>query len=144
MAKPRYVRNTLRLIDGKKLLGDELANEVALPVLISLDAAKRSKAPASLANILTQHLLIATVIWTSLKNRRVYDATAKAWEALRKAAERPTQLLDLTTGEYEAIREALSYYVRALPQVELKTFAYAGQVALHELNREEAVCEQLT
>lgn len=135
MANQRTIHNPLRLLAGKTVLGKAVADEVALPVLISLDAAKRAQAPASLANILTQHLLIATVIWTSLKNRPVYDATVKAWDALRKAADRPTQLLDLTTGEYEAIRKALSYYVRALPQVELKTFTYAGEVALRELNR---------
>jgi len=135
MAKPRTVHNPLRLLAGKTALGQEVANEVALPVLISLDAAKRAQATPALANILTQHLLMATVIWTSLSNRPVYDATVKAWEALKKACERPTQLLDLTTGEYKAISKALSYYVRALPQVELKTFAYAGEVALRELNR---------
>ncbi len=140
MAKPRITHNPLRLLAGKTALGQEVANQVALPVLISLDAAKRSRAPASLANILTQHLLIATVIWTSLKNRPVYDSTVAAWDALKKACERPTQLLDLTTGEYQAIRKALSYYVRALPYVELKTFTYAGEIALRELNREGESC----
>lgn len=132
--KHRQAYNPLALFAGKQLVGQVDADYIALPVLISLDAAKRGQAPASLCNCITQHLLIACVIWTKLANKPMYDRSVAAWNAMVKACARPTDLLDLTTGEYQAIRTALSYYLRALPKVEVGTLSYAFKTALATLN----------
>lgn len=126
--------NPLLVIVGKQKVGQADADAIALPVLLSLDAAKRGLAPASLCNCITQHLLIACVIWTKLANKPMYDRSVAAWNAMVKACARPTNLLDLTTGEYKAIRTALSYYLRALPKVEVGTLSYAFKTALATLN----------
>lgn len=126
--------NPLLVIVGKQKVGQADADAIALPVLVSLDAAKRGLAPASLCNCITQHLLIACVIWTKMANKPMYDRSVTAWNAMVKACARPTDLLDLTTGEYQAIRTALSYYLRALPKVEVGTLSYAFTTALATLN----------
>lgn len=56
-----------------------------------------------------------------------------AWGHLRKACARPTALLDLTTAEYAAIRLAISYYVRALPKLEVGVLAAGYEKALRQL-----------
>jgi hypothetical protein len=54
-------------------------------------------------------------LWSITGNKPLYLVGVKARDALRKACARPTQLLDLTTGEYAAIRLAVSNYVRHCP-----------------------------
>lgn len=126
--------NPLEILAGKQKVGREEANKIALPVLISLDAAKRGQATARLANNLTEHLIIAITVFSKAGNRPLYDCAAKAWLALCKACARPTDLLDLTTGEYAAIRVAIAYYLRALPNLEMCVFSYAVAHTISKLN----------
>ncbi|TFW15949.1 hypothetical protein [Duganella callida] len=128
-----FVLNPLALLAGKQLVGQEEGDKTALLVLIALDAAKRGAAPASLANTLTEHLLTSAAIWSQQGNRRLYDVAVEAWMALGKACARPTALLDLTTGEYLAIRRAIGFYVRALPRLEVGALAAAYAKALQQL-----------
>ncbi len=118
---------------GKQLVGAEVAEEIELPLLLCLDGAKRGMATAGMSNTITEHLLTAVVIWTRMNNRGLYDEAVAGWNALVKASARPTQLLDLTTGEYKAIRAAVAHFVRALPRVEVQLLSYASQVAQDEL-----------
>lgn len=129
--------NPLEIIAAKQKVGRDEADKIALPVLISLDAAKRGQAPSVLANTLTEHLLMAVTIFSKAGNRPLYDCAAKAWMALCKACARPTVLLDLTTGEYAAIRVAIAYYLRALPNLEMCVLLYAASNAMGKLNGPE-------
>lgn len=125
--------NPLDLLAAKQLVGREEGDKTTLLVLIALDAAKRGAAPPALANTLTEHLLTSAAIWSRAGNHVQYEVTVKAWVALRKALARPTTLLDLTTSEYTAIRVAISYYVRALPALEVGKLAAAYGKALRQL-----------
>lgn len=121
------------LIAVKQRIEPEIVDQLSMAALITLDAAKRGAAPAGMANTLTEHLLTSVAIWSQLGNRQQYLVSVKAWNALRKACARPTALLDLTTGEYEAIRKAVSYYVRALPMLELGVMISAQAKAFAQL-----------
>lgn len=81
----RIARNPLALIDGKQLVGQADADAIALPLLVSLDAAKRGLAPASLCNTITQHILTAVTIWARMGNKPLYTEAVKAWAAMVKA-----------------------------------------------------------
>ena len=131
--REKFLANPLDLLTGKQLVQQVDADKIAMLVLIALDAAKRGRAPASLANTLTEHLLASAAVWSQTGNRRLYDVAVTAWNALLKAGARPTELLDLTTGEYAAIRTAISYYLRALPKLEVGTLALAYDKALQQL-----------
>ncbi|TYQ19894.1 UNVERIFIED_ORG: hypothetical protein JN05_01262 [Zoogloea ramigera] len=132
-ARQTLLANPLDLLAAKQVVGQEDADATALVVLIALDAAKRGLAPASLANTLTEHLLTSAAVWSQQGNRRLYDKAVLAWAALLKACARPTALLDLTTGEYAAIRLSIAYYVRALPKLEVGVLAVAHEKALRQL-----------
>lgn len=131
--RDRFLLNPLDLLVGKQLVGQEEGDKTALLVLIALDAAKRGAAPAGLANSLTEHMLTSAAIWSQQGNRRLYDKAVLGWTALGNACARPTELLDLTTGEYAAIRLAISYYVRALPLLEVGVLAAGYAKALQQL-----------
>lgn len=105
-------------IAAKTKIGPEESDKIALIVLTALDAAKRGAAPASLANTLTEHLLVGVLLWAKQGNKALYDTAIAAWLAMVSACARPTERLDLTTKEYQAIRKAIGYYLRAVPQLE--------------------------
>jgi hypothetical protein len=132
-ARHSYLANPLDVLVAKRLIEPEDVDKIAMLVLIALDAAKRGVAPASLANTLTEHLLTSAAVWSHHGNRRLYDRSVLAWRALRKACARPTALLDLTTGEYAAIRLSISHYVLALPRIEVGVLAIAHDKALRQL-----------
>lgn len=132
-ARQRLLANPLDLLAANQVVGQEDTDGTALVVLIALDAAKRGLAPASLANTLTEHLLTSAAVWSQQGNRRLYDKAVLAWAALLKACARPTALLDLTTGEYAAIRLSIAYYVRALSKLEVGVLAVAHEKALRQL-----------
>ncbi len=116
--KYRDKRSPLVQIAAKTKVGAEEADKIALVVLTALDAAKRGQAPASAANTLTEHLMVGVLLWARQGNRSLYDSATAAWLAMCKACARPTALLDLSTQEYQAIRKAIGYYLRAVPQLE--------------------------
>lgn len=132
-AKYTGVVNPLDLIAVKRRIEPELADQIAMAVLLCLDAAKRGAAPPAMANTLTEHLLTSIAIWSQTGNKPLYAVGAKAWKELVKACSRPTKLLDLTTGEYAAIRMAISYYVRALPKIEIGVIVMAQKRAMEQL-----------
>ncbi|MBY0242953.1 MAG: hypothetical protein K2X55_26955, partial [Burkholderiaceae bacterium] len=127
------VGDVFDLLAAKQRLDPETVDQVALAVLLALDAAKRAAAPAAVANTLTEHLLTSAAIWSITGNKPLYLVSVRAWDALRKACARPTQLLDLTTGEYAAIRLAVSNYVRALPRIEHGVMVAAQAKAFAQL-----------
>jgi hypothetical protein len=127
------ISNIFDLIEAKQRIDPEVQDQLALAVLLALDAAKRAAAPAAVANTLTEHLLTSAAIWSITGNKPLYVVAAKAWDALRKASARPTKLLDLTTGEYAAIRLAISYYIRVLPKIELGVMLKAQERAFAQL-----------
>jgi hypothetical protein len=59
----------------------------------------------------------------------------KACDALMKASRRPTKLLDLTTQEYQSIRYAISWYLRAMPAMEVGVLSGACEFAEAILNK---------
>jgi len=132
MAKPfkwRDRRDPLMVIAGKTKIQPEDVDAIALPILIALDAAKRGKAPNSLSNTLARNMLAAAYIMTKNGNKAMYDTVANAWTALKSACERPTQLLDLTTKEYQALRKGVSTYLRTLPHIEAAMLVGAYKLA---------------
>lgn len=133
MKREAIILNPLDVLGAKQRIEPEDVDKIALAVLVSLDAAKRGEAPASLSNTLTEHLLASAAVWSQIGNRRLYDVAVIAWKAMLRACSRPTALLDLTTGEYRAIRMAISYYLRALPKIEAGTLAAAHAKALQQL-----------
>jgi len=126
------------VIAAKGKIKREDVDEISLRVLIALDSAKRAQCPASLANFLTKHLVMAVAIGSQMRNKSFYDLSMKAYTALFKASNRDTILLDLTTGEYATIRRAVGYYVNHLPHVELGLFNFASQHAQKVLSQEAA------
>lgn len=125
MTRPKKgsVINPLMLIAAKNKPDQESVDKIAMLSLVALDAGKRGKCPTPLANSLTEHLLVNVLMWSRMGNRPLYDRAITAWNAMIKACQRPTELLDLTTGEYQAIRHALQYYLRAIPQLEVGKLA---------------------
>lgn len=127
MIKPKKssLINPLMVIAAKNKPDQESVDKIHMIALVALDAAKRGKAPASLANALTEHLMCGLLLWARQGNRALYDVATEAWMAMAKACSRDTILLDLTTTEYQAIRKAIQYYLRAIPQLEVGTLAGA-------------------
>jgi hypothetical protein len=72
------------------------------------------------------------------KSRAFYNLMHSAGEALNKAMRRPTEQLNLTTGEYQAIRTGVSWYLRSLPSVEVGALNEACMVAARALGELKA------
>ena len=123
---------------AKAKIRPEDADEIALRVLIALDAAKRARGSPGLANFLAMHLIMAVAIGSQMRNKSFYDLCRKAYEALFKACQRDTIDLDLTTGEYTVIRRAVGYYVNHLPHVELGLLNFAADHAVKTLHQQAA------
>lgn len=126
--------NPLMVIAGKNRPDQESIDKIHMVALVALDAAKRGKCPNSLANTLTEHLMVGVLLWARQGNRALYDTAVAAWLAMGKACQRPTDLLDLTTTEYQAIRKAMQYYLRAIPKLEVATLAGAFLEAQKKLS----------
>jgi hypothetical protein len=124
MAKPKKGSvinpvNPLWVIAGKQAIPQDDIDDIHMEALIALDAAKRGQATGYLANKLRDHVMTYVVLWRNKGNRTLYLNAVEAWNQLVKAFQRPTDLLDLTTGEYQAIRRSMSYYLRAMPKIEI-------------------------
>jgi hypothetical protein len=125
-------RNPLLTLISKTRVGQEKADELTLPTMIYLDAAKRGACPHAGYNSLATTLLASAAIASMTQSKRFYDMVNSAYNMLVKAGLRETKLLDLTTTEYQAIRSALAWYVKSLPMVEVGvlTKAYARAEAM--------------
>lgn len=119
----------LVLIARKQRVGVDDTAQIELPLLLHLDAAKRGRGPAAGANFLSKHIIIGMHIAARTKSHQFYAMMYAASQALHKAVTRPTQELDLTTGEYQAIRKAFSWYLRSLPNVEVGVLSEACKIA---------------
>lgn len=135
MAKFKYrdARSPLMLIAAKNKPDQESVDKIHMIALIALDAAKRGKCPNSLANAFAEHLMAGVLLWARQGNKSLYDVSTAAWMAMAKACQRPTELLDMTTTEYQAIRKAMQYYLRAIPQLEIGTLTGAFLEAQRKL-----------
>ena len=121
MTKPfkyRDTRSPLMQIAAKTKVQAEEHDKISLIVLTALDAAKRGRASNGQANTLTEHLMAFTLLTVKIANKAMYDRATAAWMAMGNACKRPTETLDLTTKEYQAIRCAVGHYLRAIPQLE--------------------------
>jgi hypothetical protein len=132
--KKRKLLNPLAVFGAKQKPDPEAVDKIAMVALVSLDAAKRGAAPAGLADTLTLHVMTGVLLYARMGNRAMYDMGVEAWNALVKACQRDTKLLDLTTGEYQKIRRSMQYYLRALPSVEVGILAAATIEARERLN----------
>lgn len=128
----------LVLIAKKQRVGVDDAAQIELPVLIHLDAAKRGRGTDAGANFLTKHIVIASHIAARTKSREFFDRMQAAGNALNKAMRRPTKELDLTTGEYQAVRNGIAWYLRSLPNVEVGVLNEGCKVAAMALGEMEA------
>jgi hypothetical protein len=128
----RHLIVPIARLAGKQRVGQEEADELTLPTLVYLDAAKRGACPHAGYNSLATTLLAAASIAQQTKSKRFYDLVNAAYNMLVKAGLRPTALLDLTTTEYQAIRSAIAWYVRSLPVIEVGVLsrAYARAQAM--------------
>jgi hypothetical protein len=120
--------NPLLLVAAKQRVGQDDADQIALPVLAWFDAAKRGRCTNVGCNHLTTHLIIATYIAARTKSKAFHDACIKAYNMLHKAAGRPGDLA-LTTPEYSALRVAFGWYLRGLPQCDVGTLNLACKEA---------------
>lgn len=127
---PRDVINPLLLVVAKQPVGQEDADQIALPVLVHFDAAKRGQCTAEGCNHLTTHLIIAAHIAAGTKSKTFYETVQRAYACLMKAAARKTKLLDLSTTEYTALRAAFGMYIRALPGLEIARLTAACKHAV--------------
>lgn len=129
MIKPKRVRapsiNPLEVLAMKQTVGTDDADAIELAILVHLDAAKRGQCVNAGANHLTEQLIIASYLAASLKAPRFHAQVTKAYDSLKKASDRPTKLLDLTTGEYQDLRAAIRTYALALPKIEVGMMAQA-------------------
>lgn len=125
----RVLANPLALVACKQKVGAEDAALIELPVLIHLDAAKRGQCTNAGVNFLTTHLIIASYIAMRTRSKHFHELVTAAYAALGKASDRPTKLLDLTTGEYQVLRRAIALYLAAMPDVEVGVMAEACAAA---------------
>ena len=129
MKKPRKFQGApispLVVLAAKQLVGEDDANQIALPLLIHFDGAKRGRGSVAAHRFLTTHLIIASAIATGTGLKAMHAQVITAYAALTAAAERPTKELDLTTGEYKKIRIAIASYLRVLPQIEVGLMMFA-------------------
>lgn len=130
--------NPLQHLYGRQKLGQEAADECALVMLLSLDAAKRGAGTMHQSNQLCLYLLTALRIWGRTKKTGLHAEAVKGWHALVSACQRPTERLDLTTGEYMALRGALNRFINLLPQIELAIFTEALDAAYNHMDGIEA------
>lgn len=114
---PRF--NPLLGLVSKQRVPQEDADSIALMVLCWLDAAKRGQCNAPGHRFLTTHLIIGSYVASRTRSQRFHEVITAAYNMLRKASERPTELLALTTTEYAALRTGFSWYLRSLPMVEI-------------------------
>lgn len=119
----------LHLLTCKQKVGTNDAEEIQLKVLIHFDAAKRGQCTNAGVNFLTTHLIIASYIAMRTRSKRFHELVTAAYAALGKASDRPTKMLDLTTGEYQVMRRALAAYLGAMPDVEIGVMAEACAAA---------------
>lgn len=117
--------NPLHLIAAKQKVGQEDTDSIELMVMCHFDAAKRGQCTGAGANFMTTHLIIASYIASRLKSSDFHGRVTQAYIALKRASDRPTQLLDLTTGEYKLLQTAWRWYFRSMPQVEVGVMAEA-------------------
>lgn len=118
-----------RLIASKQRVGLDDTAAAELPVLLHLDAAKRGQCNGAGHQFLTHHLIAAICVAKMMKCAPMVALVEKGYAALHKASARPTQLLDLTTTEYQAIRKALIAYFRAMPGLEIGVMVEAQETA---------------
>lgn len=138
-AKP--LLNPIDVIGVHQKVGQEDTDAIALPVLCHLDAAHRGQADAAGANFLTKHIVIALTLGSKAGNRAFYDIAGAAYDALRKACMRPTEVLSFTTAEYQAMKRWIGAYLRVLPTCTVLALNHACKNAervLADLDREAA------
>ncbi len=123
----------LEILVRKQKVGKADADAVALQMYMHLDAAKRGQGSNHAANQLATHLIAASYIAQQTKSRAFHAQITAAYAALKKASERETKLLDLTTGEYKQIRAAFNTYLTALPTVELGIMHDAHLIAQEKM-----------
>jgi hypothetical protein len=127
--------NPLMVIAAKNRIPQEDAELIELGVLICLDEVKRGKANNSVANRLTEHLATIQALWGEMTNRALYDQSVKSWGLWCKACNRdPSRPIALTTGEYQAVRQTISYFVRSLTKLEAGRLVSAKRTAVNYLN----------
>lgn len=125
----KRIVNPIAVLGAKQRLGEDDAKQFALIPLIFLDAAKRGKCPHAGYNTLATTILAAASIASQTRSKAFYDLANRAYGLLVKAGMRPTDSLDLTTTEYNAVRAVISWYVRALPTLEIGIFSRAYSLA---------------
>lgn len=129
MKKPRKYQGVnsspLTMLAAKQLVGHGDADQIALPLLIHFDGAKRGRGSVGCHRFLTTHLIIASAIATGTGLKAMHAQVVAGYDALTEAAERPTKELDLTTGEYATIRKAIASYLRVLPQIKIGLMMFA-------------------
>lgn len=80
-------------------------------------------------NFISRHLVQAQYIFARLKAPAQLETVKAAGMAWSKAGARPTETLDLTTSEYNAVRAGLRAYLLGLPKIERNTYLQACNVA---------------
>ena len=133
-AKRKHVEvnpNPLGLFARKSTMKQDEADDLALYVLIWLDAIKRGAATNPVINAMTEQLATCVVLWRILGNKSMELVAVEGWNLWAKACKRhPNEPPQLTTTEYLGMRKALNYYMRAMQKVEMGKLVEASQTAV--------------
>lgn len=129
-------RNPLNLLASKRVVSKSAAATFEQEVLVALTCAKASQGSAQHCNVLQKHLMVSAYIWNKHKNKVLYTKTVKGYNALIKAANRDTVLLDLSTTEYKEICAALMPYLAAIPKLEVGLYSAAMQRVEFDMMKE--------
>lgn len=121
----KYGFDPLARLAFKQRVGRERTDEIATPLLIHLDAAKRGQGGAEAENCLLWHIVLAQVIGSKSGNKEFFEAGCKASLNLAKAAKRCPKWLNLTTTEYKAIVVTVIDLIRLLPMLQIEMLAFA-------------------
>jgi hypothetical protein len=134
------MKSPLDIFARKQKVGADDARTIELPLLIHLDAAQRRQCGPDGVEHLAVHLTVAAYLAAEIaarvKSSAMYDRIVAGYYALERASDRNGQAMALTTGEYQALRDALKAYFWVLPQVEVGLLSSSMQKAARIFNEE--------
>lgn len=127
MTRPKTM--PLAFLALKTKVGRDRTDELALPLLIHLDAVHRGQGHVSAENALIRLVVMGTNIGTLMNSRAFFDVATLASDKLMKACRRGDGALSLTTTEYQAVRKLVNAYLRVLPTLQMSTLVKAAMSA---------------
>lgn len=118
--------NPFMLMAAKtKLLPDEVV-DIDVRNMLWLDMLKSKKADDGICGQITRNLVLAQVIASDKQSRALYDISCDGIRALIRKEERNSDVVDLSTDEFKAVKKVLLSYSKILPQLDVGTISGAA------------------